>query len=257
MEGSSAEPIRMMGVELHAMDVDALHAEIERAVACGARRVLANHNVHSVYLFHHDPAMRSFYERAHRVHFDGMPLVWMARRLGYAVGSRHRVTYVDWIGELVERAAGSGWRLFYLGGREGVAAAAAERLRRRAPGLAIETHPGYFDTSPQSPENLAVLDAIREFAPHVLLVGMGMPRQERWILDNLERLEANVLLNAGACFDYVAGVAPTPPRWAGRVGLEWLFRLAREPGRLARRYLVEPWFVLRLFLGDLVARRAA
>lgn len=247
----------MLGVELHAMDIDALHDEIERAVASGARRVLANHNLHSVYLFHHDPAMRRFYERADRVHFDGMPLVWMARRLGYALEPRHRVTYVDWIGELAQRAAASGWRLFYLGGREGIAANAAERLRRRAPGLQIETRPGFFDAAPGSPENLAVLAAIRDFAPHVLLVGMGMPRQERWILDNLERLEANVLLNAGACFDYVAGAARTPPRWAGRIGLEWLFRLAREPRRLARRYLVEPWFILRLFLGEIAARRAA
>jgi len=245
----------MLGVEVDALDMDALHAEIALAVASGGRRVLANHNLHSVYLFHHDAVMRRFYERADRVHIDGMSLIWMARRLGYALGPRHRVTYVDWIGELARRAAASGWRLFYVGGREGVAAAAAARLRREAPGLEIETRSGYFDATPDAPENRAVLAAIRSFAPHLLLAGMGMPRQERWILENLELLEANVVLNAGACFDYVAGAAPTPPRWAGRLGLEWLFRLIREPRRLARRYLVEPWFVLRLFLRDLVARR--
>ncbi|MEZ5333399.1 MAG: WecB/TagA/CpsF family glycosyltransferase [Thermoanaerobaculia bacterium] len=133
------------------------------------------------------------------------------------------MTYVDWIGELAQRAAASGWRLFYLGGRDGVAAEAAERLRRRAPGLRIATHPGYFDARAGSSENRAVLQAIRENSPDVLLVGMGMPRQERWIVENLDRLEARVVLNAGACFDYVAGVARTPPRWAGRLGLEWLF----------------------------------
>lgn len=256
MRPSSAAPIRMLGVELDAMDVADLHAEIEDAVASGERRVLANHNVHSVYLVHHDPAMRRFYEEAHRSHFDGMPLVWMARRLGYAVETRHRVTYVDWIAELAGRAAASGWRLFYLGGRRGVAATAAERLRRDHPGLQIATRPGYFDATPGSPENRAVLDSIAEFAPHVLLVGMGMPRQERWILANLEALEADVVLTAGACFDYLAGAIPTPPRWAGRLGLEWLFRLAREPRRLARRYLVEPWYVLGLFVRDLIARRS-
>jgi N-acetylglucosaminyldiphosphoundecaprenol N-acetyl-beta-D-mannosaminyltransferase len=201
--------------------------------------------------------MRRFYERAHRVHFDGMPVVWMARRLGYALEPRHRVTYVDWIGELCRRAAASGWRLFYLGGRAGVAVTAAECLRRDHPGLQIETRPGYFDAGSESPENLAAVAAIRDFAPQVLLVGMGMPRQERWILENFDRLEANVILNAGACFDYVAGVAATPPRWAGRLGLEWLFRLGREPRRLAGRYLVEPWFILRLFVAELGTRRAA
>lgn len=255
MSARSAAPVRMLGVELHPLGVEELHAEIAAAVAAGERRILANHNLHSVYLFHHDASMRAFYDRAYRTHVDGMSLVWMARRLGYAVEARHRVTYVDWIGELVQRAAASGWRLFYLGGREGVAAEAAARLRRKAPGLEIATRSGYFDRAAESPENRAVLEAIREYAPDVLLVGMGMPRQERWIVDNLERLEARVVLNAGACFDYVAGIAKTPPRWAGRVGLEWLFRLAREPGRLGRRYLIEPWFVLRLFVRDLLAER--
>ncbi|MEZ5333400.1 MAG: hypothetical protein R2991_15490 [Thermoanaerobaculia bacterium] len=84
----SVHAVRMLGVELDPLDVEELHAEIAAAVAAGERRILANHNLHSVYLAHHDPAMRAFYERAHRTHFDGMPLVWMARRLGYAVEPR-------------------------------------------------------------------------------------------------------------------------------------------------------------------------
>jgi N-acetylglucosaminyldiphosphoundecaprenol N-acetyl-beta-D-mannosaminyltransferase len=82
-----------------------------------------------------------------------------------------------------------------------------------------------------------------------------MPRQEHWIADNLDDLAANAILTAGAAMDYVAGVVPTPPRWMGSAGLEWIFRLFHEPRRLWRRYLVEPWFVLRLFAAELWQRR--
>jgi N-acetylglucosaminyldiphosphoundecaprenol N-acetyl-beta-D-mannosaminyltransferase len=80
---------------------------------------------------------------------------------------------------------------------------------------------------------------------------MGMPRQEIWVLNNLEKLHAKVILTCGACMDYIAGEIPTPPRWMGRVGLEWLYRLLSEPGRLWKRYLVEPWFLGGLLVRDL------
>jgi N-acetylglucosaminyldiphosphoundecaprenol N-acetyl-beta-D-mannosaminyltransferase len=108
----------------------------------------------------------------------------------------------------------------------------------------MRTHHGFFDTTPGSMESVAVLEAIRAFRPHILLVCMGMPRQEYWIQDNWERIHANAVLPMGAALDYWAGVIPTPPRWMGRMGLEWLCRLLSEPRRLWRRYLVEPWALL-------------
>ncbi|RUT04502.1 hypothetical protein DSM107010_57820 [Chroococcidiopsis cubana SAG 39.79] len=86
------------------------------------------------------------------------------------------------------------------------------------------------------------------------MLGIGMPRQEHWILDNLDRLSANAILTAGAAMDYVAGAVPTPPRWAGQFGLEWLFRLLAEPQRLWRRYSIEPWLILRLFATELLVK---
>jgi N-acetylglucosaminyldiphosphoundecaprenol N-acetyl-beta-D-mannosaminyltransferase len=103
---------------------------------------------------------------------------------------------------------------------------------------------GYFD--PAGEANESVLEEIRRFAPEVVMIGMGMPRQEQWIADNINSLGSAVVLPCGAAIDYVAGEIPTPPRWAGRWGLEWLYRLLAEPGRLWKRYLVEPWFVLLL-----------
>jgi len=243
----------LLGVVVDPLTIAELNERIAKAVARGERWIIAHHNLHSVYLHHRDPKMRAFFARAHVVHIDGMPLIYWARVLGYPVTKQHRVTYVDWVHPLMATATAEGWRVFYLGGKPGVAARAAEKLRRQYSGLVLETRHGYF--TPE--ENDAVLEEIARFQPHVLMVGMGMPRQEHWVLDNLERISANAILTAGACFDYVAGVIPTPPRWMGRMGLEWLYRLWSEPRRLARRYLLEPWFLVPLVITDLInyARR--
>jgi len=95
-----------------------------------------------------------------------------------------------------------------------------------------------------------VTRAIAAFRPDLLMVGMGMPRQEAWVAAHVDALEVPAVLTCGACMDYVAGVVATPPRWAGRVGLEWGFRLIAEPRRLGYRYLVEPWSVARLFASE-------
>jgi len=245
----------LLGVKVNPLSISDLNGLIAEAVQRGDRWIIANHNLHSIYLYHRDRKMRGFYAKADYVHIDSMPLVFLGRLLGYPLKKEHRVTYVDWTNPLIEAAATQGWRIFYLGSKPGIAEKGAQILRERFPGLEITTADGYFDARPDSPENLAILEKINSYQPNVLMVGMGMPRQEHWILDNLEGISTNAILCAGATIDYVAGVVPTPPRWAGRWGLEWLFRLITEPRRLSQRYLVEPWFLLRLFLIDIFKSR--
>jgi N-acetylglucosaminyldiphosphoundecaprenol N-acetyl-beta-D-mannosaminyltransferase len=247
--------VKLLGVEVDALTMDDLHALIAQAVAGNERWIVANHNTHSVYLWHHDSRMRVFYQRAHRVHVDGMPLILLAKFLGLPLRREHRVTYADWVRPLMTEAGRRGFRIFYVGSRPGVAQRGAAVLQAEFPDLRIETHHGYFDTASGSRENAEVLAAIRRFRPDILMAGMGMPRQEHWILDNLHDIDAHAILTAGACMDYVAGIVPTPPRWMGRIGLEWLYRLGMEPSRLWRRYLLEPWFVLGLFAQDLWRKR--
>lgn len=136
-----------------------------------------------------------------------------------------------------------------------MAEAARQRLAAAHPGCQIGVHHGYFDPDPASAENQAVLAAILDFGPDILLVGMGMPRQEAWILANRHAVPRGVMFSVGAAFDYEAGAQTAAPRWMGRLGLEWLFRLASQPRRLAFRYLVEPWFLLPAALEDLRAKR--
>jgi N-acetylglucosaminyldiphosphoundecaprenol N-acetyl-beta-D-mannosaminyltransferase len=242
--------LTLLGVKVDTLSIGELNHLVSRAINNGENILIANHNLHSIYLYHHDEMMRNFYQRADYIHIDGMPLLMWGRLLGYPLKREQRVTYVDWIHPLMAMAEREGFRVFYVGGKPGVAVRAAEILCARYPALKIQTHHGYFTEE----ENKVVLDKIRDFQTQILIVGMGMPRQEHWVADNLENITANVILTAGACFDYIAGVIPTPPRWMGRLGLEWLYRLFSEPRRLAKRYLVEPWALLPLAINDILKK---
>lgn len=244
-----------LGISFHCLTPADLGRILARAIDRGERTTIAHHNLHSAFLCRRDARMRRFHAGAEFAHVDGMALVFSARLVGLPIRRAHRVTYADWIWPLAGEAASRGWRIFHLGGAPGVAARAARVLGERYPGLQMDTRHGYFDARPGAAENLQILEQIAEHRPDILMVGMGMPRQEHWILDNLERLPAAVILPCGACMDYVAGVVPIPPRWMGRIGLEWLFRLAREPTRLAKRYLVEPLFLIGPLGRELFARR--
>ncbi len=179
-----------------------------------------------------------------------MPLIYWGKALGLPVSSEHRCTYLDWRDDFWAVAAQRGWRVFYLGGAPGVAEEAATRLMKQWPGVHIATHHGYFDQDPASRDSAQVLAQINVFQPHVLMVGMGMPIQERWITRNYEALATGVVLSVGAAFDYEAGVQTAAPRVLGALGLEWLFRLASQPRRLFRRYLIEPWSLAALAMSD-------
>lgn len=247
---------QLLGVTVHPITLEGLCRAVDDAVASDARRVIGNHNLNSVYLYHRDPGLRAFYGRSSLTFIDGMPLVLWGRLLGLPLRREHRLTAVDWLRPLLCHATRRRWRIFFLGGKPGIAVRAAARLREEIPGLDVHTAHGYFDPTPGGPESTAVLARIREVRPHVLIVGMGMPRQERWIVGELERIAANVILNQGAFLDYVAGECPTPPRWAAAVGLEWLARLAADPRRLWRRYLVHPWALLPFLARDWTRRRS-
>lgn len=252
--GIQVPSYRLLGLRVDALTLSDLQAIVTEAVENTQRCVITNHNLHSVYLYYHDAKMPAFYSEAQYVLIDGMPLVLLGKLAGLPLRAEHRSGALDWIPHLTAEAARRSWRIFHLGSKPGVAEHAARILRRKFPGLQMSTMHGYFDADPESSENRKTLELINQYQPDVLVVGMGMPRQEHWILDNLEKIRANVIIDAGAYMDYVAGAIPTPPRWMGRLYLEWSYRLCCEPRRLWKRYLLEPWFVLRLLLKHSVRR---
>ena len=206
--------------------------------------VIASQNLHGMRLAYEAEDIRRLHALDETfVHIDGMPIVALCKLAGIVATREQRVTLVDFIWPLLQTAQDSGWRLFYLGARPDVLAAGLAKIRATYPTLEIAGHDGYFELRDRA-KNAAIVEAIRAHRPHLVLVGMGMGRQEPWILDHRRELAPASFITVGACLEYVAGAVKTPPRWMGRAGLEWLFRLAENPMRFWHRYLVEPWVLV-------------
>jgi len=233
-----------LGIRLHAMTKQDLVSAVVQALEARRQYIIGNHNLHSLYLWDYEPKIREFYSLADYIHIDGMPLVWLGRLFGHPFKSEHRTGYMELLPLLAEEAARRQWKMFYLGSRAAVAEKAVLALRTQYPGLQITARDGYFETVRYGKENQSVLAEIHDYAPDILLVGMGMPRQEIWIQENLEDIDANAIFCCGALMERVAGELATAPQWLGPIGLEWIFRFCSDPVRTWRRYLVEPWFIL-------------
>jgi N-acetylglucosaminyldiphosphoundecaprenol N-acetyl-beta-D-mannosaminyltransferase len=238
--------IDILGVGVDPLTVEELHVEVGRLVRGGKRGLVLNVNAHCLNLCYEDPKLRDFLNGAEVVFCDGAGV-----RLAASILSRRipeRITYAEWAWRLAAFAAAQGFSLYFLGGRPGVAREAARRLIESFPDLKIVgVRHGYFDHSAGSAENEAVVAEINAAAPDILLVGLGMPLQERWLMENRERIGAGVVLTGGAVFDYVSGGLRRGPRLLTDNGFEWLARLFGEPRRLWRRYLVgNPLFLLRV-----------
>jgi N-acetylglucosaminyldiphosphoundecaprenol N-acetyl-beta-D-mannosaminyltransferase len=221
-----------------------LLAILEYHVRSRSGCVIASQNLHGMKVMLDDPEFRALHERSDTyVHVDGMPLIALCRLAGVRATRAQRVTLVDWVWPLLALAAANRWRVFYVGSTRAVIERGLEAIRRRLPDLEIAGYDGFFDIDDPA-QNAAVVAGAVAFKPDLVLVGMGMGRQERWILRNRASFARASVCTVGACLEYVAGAVRTPPRWIGHVGLEWLFRLVENPRRFGHRYLVEPWRVL-------------
>jgi N-acetylglucosaminyldiphosphoundecaprenol N-acetyl-beta-D-mannosaminyltransferase len=238
--------IDVLGVGVDPLTVAELHAEISRLVRGGEPGLVLNVNAHCLNLCYEDPALRDSLNGADVVFCDGAGVMLAARMLGGRIPAR--ITYAAWIWQLADFAATEGFSLYLLGARPGVAQKAARRLKERYPDLrVVGVHHGYFDHSAGSAENRAVLAEINDAAPDILLVGLGMPLQERWLVENRRALATGVALACGGAFDYASRRVRRGPRFLTESGFEWLARLLREPRRLWRRYLFgNPLFLLRV-----------
>ncbi len=201
-------------------------------------------NAHVVNQSRVTPGLEDALRRADLVYCDGYGVRLAARVLKRPVP--HRMTGADWIWGLGRLCELAGHPLYLLGSEPPRAREAAARLRGLYPELdVVGAHHGFFEL--ESPHNERVIEDINAHRPRIVLVGMGTPKQELWVDRYADRLDGAVVWTVGALFDYVSGRTPRAPRWLADHGLEWIFRLAIEPQRMWRRYLLgNPVFLKRV-----------
>ncbi|HEX5442180.1 MAG TPA: WecB/TagA/CpsF family glycosyltransferase [Pirellulales bacterium] len=236
----SPRRVRAFGVEIDAVRMPEAVEQVLEWIdqRDGACRLVVTPNVDHVVMLQTDEALRAAYAQADLVLADGAPLVAVSRLLGWRLPER--VAGSDLVPALFQaaRQLGLPLRVFLLGGEPGVAERAAERIRTAWPPVEVvgtASPPRGFENDDW--QNAEILESIKASAADVVLVGLGAPKQELWVHRRRQRIAAPVALCIGATIDFLAGHRRRAPRWMRRCGLEWLYRVAREPRRLGRRYL--------------------
>lgn len=232
---SREQRVDVLGVHVSAVDPPRALAAVEEWVEQRARTYVCVTGVHGVMESQHDPALREVHNRAGLTVPDGVPLVWCCRRAGLT--GTQRVYGPDLMLAVLARAAEQGWSSYFYGGAEGVPELLAQRMQERFPGLRVAGtySPPFRPLTPQESDEVA--RRIDASGADLVWVGLSTPKQERWMAEHRDRLQAPVLLGVGAAFDFHTGRVRQAPAWMQRNGLEWLFRLLVEPRRLWRRYL--------------------
>jgi len=223
---------------------------VDRFILERTPRLIITANLHFAMLSQVSPILRWLNRKADLVLADGMPLVWASRLKGRASRLPERVTGADLVPALCERAADLGHRVYFLGGAEGGAEEAGRRLTEKSPDINVVgiDAPHFARLSPAERED--VVQRIRTARADLLFVALGQPKGELWLAENLEKLGVPVSIQIGASLDFLAGRVKRAPVWIQRIGMEWFWRLASEPGRLFSRYLSNAVFLVRKALRD-------
>jgi len=234
--GAGAPRVNLLGVLITPTNLADTVKTLETWRAEGKREYVCCVSVHGIVEAQSDPAFRSVLSRAALTTQDGMPLVWWCQHAGFKAASR--ACGRDVMLAMCEIAAEKGHRHYFYGGAPGIPELLVANLTKRFPGLPIAGYrsPPFRQLSPG--EDAREVAMINETKPDFVWIGLGTPKQDRWMADHLGKIEAAAMLGVGAAFDFHAGVKSNAPQWMQRSGLEWLFRLASEPRRLAGRYLI-------------------
>ncbi|WP_236715079.1 WecB/TagA/CpsF family glycosyltransferase [Nonomuraea pusilla] len=252
--GCAVGRMAVAGVWVDVVTEDDVVRLVAAELAAGRGGRIVTPNVDICRLASREPELRRLVCSAELVVADGMPLVWASRLLGTPLPGR--VTGADLIWSLSELAAARGWPVYVLGGPPGVAAKAAGELTACHPQLrvcGVDAPPYGFDATREGRDR--VRRKVVAARPRIVFVGLGFPRQDLLIAELREELPGAWFLGCGAAIAFAAGAVPRAPGWMRRAGLEWAFRLVGEPGRLARRYLVDDLPFAARLLGDCLLRR--
>ena len=242
--------VNLFGIKIHNIMMGEAIQRIDEMIRTNRKGYIVTPNVDHVVKLQKDDEFRKVYSSASLVLTDGMPLVWASRLVGN--GIVERVAGSDLMPELCRYAWENGSRIFMLGAGPGVAVKAAESLRERYEGIMIDTYSPSYGFEKNMEENEHIINMINEAKPDILFVGVGAPKQEKWLYNNLDKLDVKVGLGVGASIDFIAGNIRRAPKWMQKSGLEWFYRFISEPGRLFRRYFIEDMALIPLVMKEIL-----
>lgn len=237
--------IDVLGVGLSVTSMKAALGEIAGWIERGEQQYVCVTSVHGVMESQRDPELMRIHNESGLTIPDGAPMLWAGRFAG--AREMERMRGPDFMLALCQLAAERGWRSYLYGGAPGTPELLTRQLAERFPGLTVAGaySPPFRDLTRE--EDAEIVKRINAASPDLVWVGLSTPKQERWMASHVGRIEAPVLLGVGAAFDVHAGLIPQAPRWLRPSGLEWVFRLSRDPRRLWRRYLRNnPLFVAKI-----------
>jgi len=240
--------VEILGIKINNLSMQKAVEEIEKFIKEKSSKYIVTPNLDHLVKLQKDSEFKKIYNEAHLVLCDGLPIVWISRILGMPL--KERVAGSDLFIELCKVSAQKGYKLFFLGGRENASVKASEVLRRKYPGIrivGIYSPPFGFEKNKE--ENEKIIKMIKEAKPDILFVGLGAPKQEKWIYAHYRELGVPVSIGIGASFEFAAGIIKRAPKFLQKIGLEWFWRILTEPKRLWRRYLVDDMrFLVKIIL---------
>lgn len=248
------DSVEMFGMSISNVTFEEVCARIAHRVARHDPGFIVTPNVNHVCLNHRDEIFREAYRNAFLALPDGKPVMWASWLFG--VPLQQKLSGSDMVPRLTRFAAERGYSVYFLGGSAGTAERAAEILARDNPGLRVagcHFPPFGFEKDPEA--SRAAIDAVRDARPDICFVALGSPKQELWMNDCHRLCDVPVSIGVGASFDFISGRIRRAPRWLQEAGFEWLWRLAMEPRRLWRRYLIQDSVFLKLLWQEYFAQR--
>lgn len=237
--------MKFMNTEIDNLTMQEALQAIDELIKKNDSAYVVTPNVDHIVQLETNKELQKVYSNASLILTDGKPLLWIAKWYGTPI--KEKISGSDLFPLLCKMAAEKGYTMFFLGAAEGVAAKAAENLMKRYKGLqVVGTYSPPFGFEKNSEEMNKIKEMIKRVHPHILIVGLGCPKQEKFMYYHCKELGVPISFGLGASLDFEAGNIKRAPKWMADHGLEWLFRITQDPKRMAKRYLIDDRKILAL-----------
>lgn len=239
--------IKFLNTEVDNLTMNEAVQKIEQLILNKKPSYVVTPNVDHIVKLETDKEFQKVYKEADLILIDGMPLIWISKLKKNPI--KEKVSGSDLFPEVCKLSANKGYKVFLLGAAEGVAAMAAENLKKRYNGLnVVGTYSPSYGFEKKKDEIRKIIKMINEVKPDILAVGLGAPKQEKFLYNYIKQLNVPVALAIGASIDFESGNINRAPKWMQKIGLEWFYRLCKEPRRMFKRYIIDDIKIIKIFI---------